>query len=989
LTSPVCKIQQPNLQKYFKNIRKEYSTGKAGELTYRSYLKDFIESSITGSNLSEEQKAIKGIGKPDFTALLKIIKKGYIETKDLPVNLDKELKGEQVNRYIKGAIPNLILTDYGRFILIKLEKDKPKNVIDVTLFSSSDLKNKKFSIDNKNIKKLEQLLTAFYSYSLPTITTPKELAYELSKRTGLLRDLVKKQLEDDLEKERRSKNPSSTVYEFYNFFKTLVKEASTDRVTNAFAETITYGLFLARIGTDEKINRDNASKFIPPTIQIIKKIFLNIAGDDLPSQVSWIVDEIIDILNASNIKKIITNFKFKEKTFRDPFTHFYEDFLKIYDPGKRKALGVYYTTEPVVSFICRAVNSTVKKEFKINHGLASSDVKLLDPCTGTGTFLAKSFIVALEEARKKMKGAESSLIENHLLKNFAGFEVRVSPYVISHLKMSLLLNQENYKLKNDERAQIYLTDTLDPNPGTNLGSFWGSLTNEVKTANEIKLKKPIMIVIGNPPYHYQSTNKSDWIIGLLKDYKKDLNEKRHGNLDDDYVKFFRFAQWKIEQNNKGIIGFITNNGFINSVTFKVFRKVFLKSFNKIYILNLHGDIKNKEKTPRGGVDENILNIKQGVTISILIKIENDNSECKVFYHDLYGKIDVKSEFLHENDIDTIKWKEFFPEEDSGYSFIPPKFQSKKTKTTYTNAFAIDEIFKLNNSGLLTKKDDFLVSFSKEDLNDKLDIFIDSKYTDDQIKKTLHVSDIKVKVAGKKELAFEFKVSDARKEIRNEGIKDELFQKYNYRPFDTRWIYYSPKLISRIRYHVPKKSTKSKKQNKSKKSLGKIEQASSKVLLDNNLSLCVSRQTKGGRPFSSALISDGLSDLKYSEYSIGCFFFPLYTDRGQTSISTPNIWPGPIPNFTDDFTIFISTKYTKIHTPEEIFYYIYAILYSPYYRKKYHAAITRNFPKIPFVDDHNFFTKLSALGKKLGDLHLMKQIPDYETIKYVGVGKRSF
>lgn len=947
-------IEQAKLVDYLQKLKHEYSTGDSTELTYRSFLKSFIESVVEGSYLSEEKKKVHGIGRPDYTSFFNNVKNGYIETKDIDVDLEQELEGEQIARYVTGAIPNLILTDYLRFILVRTDENgKPTKILEASFVNN--LHDKKIHVENEQIQKLENLLSAFFNYSLPTIKSAKELANELAKRTRLLRDLVREQLELDIDEQEKDNTPSDSIYEFYIGFREIVKDAPLEMCVNAFSETITYGLFLARIGTKNKITRDNASSFIPSTIKIIKKIFMNISGDDLPTSISWIVEEIIDILNASDLDKIIADFDFYGKNYRDPFTHFYEDFLQVYDPEKRKQLGVYYTPEPIVSFICRSVNQIIKKDFGRQYGLASSQVTLLDPCTGTGTFLARAFLIALEEARRSMKGAETQLIKSHLLANFSGFEILVSPYVISHLKLTLLLNKENYQLEKNERLQIYLTNTLDDAEAKELGAFMGVLSSEVKTANEIKLMRPIMVVLGNPPYYYQSSNRSEWILELINEYKKDLNEQRHGNLDDDYVKFLRFAQWKIEKNESGVIGFVTNNGFLDNTTFRLMRKSLLSTFNDLYILNLHGDSNKKERAPDGGIDENVFDIRQGVAISLFVKVP-ESTEHHVYYHDLWGKRLDKSSFLDDNDLSSIKWEEVFPDQQY-YSFKPLDLESI---AHYQDFFAIDKIFDLSNSGILTKKDDFLVCYEKNDVLQKMKQFTNAKLSDDEIKRSLNIDDIEVDRIKHK---FEFKVSDARAIIRKEGIDPQYAVRYFYRPFDIRWIYFSPKLISRPR------------------------KPESDLMLRDNLAMCISRFTKVS-DFASVLVADGLVDLKYCESSIGCYFFPLYKDKDNDNallVEPSHKWKGRPPNFTPEFTNFISALYRDTPSPAEIFYYIYAILHSPTYRSKYRDYLKIDFPKIPFVKKHDRFAELSSLGKKLVNLHLMKDIPNIKTVRYSGTG----
>jgi len=937
-------------EKYFSEIKKEYKRGLCTELTHRSAIKEFIETINLHLELSGENKKIKGIGKPDFICFKKKIKMGYIETKDLfdissEEGYKKIINSTQLIKYLNGAIPNLILTDYLRFVLIR-HKEK---VLDVTLFKKEDLDKGKLDINDYTIKQFSQLIESFLDYDLPTIKNSTDLAYELSKRAVLLRDLIKEQLNEDLEKIKNNEE-TSPVYEFYEAFKELIKDAKPDECVDAYAQTITYGLFLSKIGSYDGLNRDSAATYIPSSIKIIKKIFSNIAGDDLPSNCSWIVDEIIDILNAADIKKILSEFIFEGKHYKDPFIHFYEDFLKEYDPEKRKHLGVYYTPEPVVSFITNSINEILKKEFEKSTGFADDSVNVLDFATGTGTFLANSFVLALKEIRKAgLTGIEKSKIENHLLKHFYGFEILISPYVIAHLKLGLLLKQEGYELSGSERMQVYLTNTLDPQETiTSLKGFLKELSQETMIANSIKKEKPILVVMGNPPYFKSSSNNSEWILGKLKYYKEGLKEKRLGNLDDDYVKFIRFAEWKIEQNGKGIMGLITNNSYLESPTFRKMREVLLKTFNKIYILNLHGSSNVTEVCPDGSKDENVFDIKQGVAICLMIK--NEDKTSKVYYNDLWGLREKKYEYLYNNSISKTEWKEI--EVENKFHFFCLKNLTGHKK--YNNFISVIDIFKEYSSGLETKKDEFLVNFSKKELKEKLDFFISKNNSKNEIINKLKIKDIIIKDKSGKE-KFEFNIETKREKLRLEGIQEDKIVKYLHRPFDYRWIYFNKELISRSRLPL------------------------SFSMVQPNKAICTSRFTSVKSTFSSALITDCLNDLKFCEYSRGCYFFPLYQYKdGENYIQSTLLGEkikavsGKQHNYKEEFLKFLSEQYPhKEISHEEIFEYIYAVLYSPIYRQKYHELLRIDFPRIPFVNDFSKFKKLSKLGDELIEIHLMK------------------
>ncbi len=918
---------------YFNELSEEYKRGESGELTFRSYLKDLFKALFPELQLSEENKKIRNIGKPDFTCLKKNnVKIGYIETKNIGIDLDEELKGEQLKKYSEGAIPNIILTDYLRFILYKNQEA----VLDVRLFDIDDLKKGKAIIANESIKKLRQLIETFLSYELTTIKNANELAIELSKRAKLLRELGREQLEEDIQNSNAQER--SSIYDFYEAFKELIKESDIDECVDAYSQTITYGLFLAKIGSHNDLNRNTASSFIPSSIKIIKKIFNNITGDALPSNLSWIVDEIIDILNSADINKILSEFVFEGKNYKDPFIHFYEDFLKEYDPQKRKHLGVYYTPEPVVSFITNSINEILKKEFGKSKGFADDSVKSLDFATGTGTFLANSFVLALKEIRKSgLGGIEKDKIKNHLLKDFYGFEILVSPYIIAHLKLEVLLKEEGYNLENNERVQVYLTNTLnDPNETINtLIGFMKELSYETMVANLVKKEKPILVVMGNPPYSVSSSNKSEWISKLMKDYKEELEERNIQPLDDDYIKFIRFAQWKIEQNNNGIVGIITNNGYLDGIIHREMRKKLIKTFNRIYILNLHGDSRKKEKAPDGSKDENVFDIQQGVCIGLFIKNKKLLGN-KISYADLYGKREKKYSYLYEHKFGENMWEEL--DINKPYYFFAKKYLSNKNK--FSKFVKITDIFELNSYGIKSSRDDLVVGFSKSELIDRFNI-LSGKKSDQEVRQLLNIEDTNT-----------WKLSKAREELKSKNI-DDLLLKYEFRPFDTRWIIYDPSLVERNRYNVMRN-----------------------IILHENLVLACVKQNKGEQIHT--LITNNIGCCDY--VTNHTFFFPLYvfneeTKNAEQHTFTENVIrvkSGKKPNFKESFVNYINEKYNgKQITPEEILSYIYAVLYSPIYRKKYQEFLKIDFPSIPFVKDYSNFKKLSELGTELMNLHLMK------------------
>ena len=779
-------------QKYFKEIRSRYLTEDYTEFTLRTPFENFIKSLNNNFHLTQEPKRVQKLGAPDFKAYRKASKIGYIETKDLGKNLDNELESEQIKKY-KESINNIILTDYSRFILIR----NNQKIFDLNLFNLPDLNNSKFTISEDKIEEFITLVDDFFGYKIPTIKSAKELAEELSKKARLLKDLAEEQLEEDLSKVENNESPSPIHY-FYEGIRELIKDINIDDCADAYAQTITYGLFLSKINCTGEFKRGNTATYIPQSIGVIKRIFTNISGGFLPSNVLWIVDEIIDILNASDIKNILSEIDFRGKKDRDPFTFFYEDFLNLYDPKKRKHLGIYYTPRPVVNFIVNSVNRILKEDFNKLHGFADDDVTVLDPAVGTGTFLWIVFLVTLGElVNSGLKGLIKNKIENHILKDFYGFEILITPYIISHLKLTTVLRQWFYKFKDNDRIQVYLTNTLEPSETHGLLPFMGELTEESLAAEKIK-NKPILVVLANPPYFGSSANKGEWIDNLLKKgytradgtkddgyYKVDgepLGEKNPKWLQDDYVKFIRFSQWKIDKRGEGIIGFITNHNYIDNKTFRGMRESLFNSFDRIYILNLHGSSRKGEESPNGGVDESIFGIEQGVAISIFIKNKKFKNK-KVFYADLYGKQEDKFHWLDRNRVQSVKWEEVTPKPPY-YLFIP---MNQEVLEEYSKLSKIDEIFKEYSLSVQTHRDSFVIDFDKKRLNKKINLFRDLNFSDEYIKKNFPVKD-----------TSSWKVKKARETVRQIKNWQNYFTKILYRPFDTRWIFYHNSVMDRTR-----------------------------------------------------------------------------------------------------------------------------------------------------------------------------------------------
>jgi type I restriction-modification system DNA methylase subunit len=491
------------INNYLKEIMKTYLDGDYTEFTFRTSLENLIKSLNPDYNLTQEPRRIVKLGAPDFKAFSGSRKVGSIETKNLGENLEEIFKSEQIKKYIQ-SIDNIILTDYTRFILIR----NGQIVNDLNLFYISDLKDVDFSIADKKIEAFMELIGQFFNYKIQSIKTAEELAKELSKKAKLLKDIVKKQLTVDIDKEKNQENPSA-IYDFYVGINGLIKDISIEDCADAYAQTVTYSLFLARKNSQSELNRESAYTKIPKNIGIIKRIFINISADEFPSNVSWIIDDIVDILNASDLDKIFSGIDSRGKTDKDPIIFLYEDFLNFYEPEKKKNLGVYYTPRPVVNFIVNSMHLLLKEHFDKPTGFADDTVTVLDPATGTGTFFWITYLVVLNElVNQGLKGLIKDKIHNHLLKNFYGFEILITAYVIAHLKLSDLLQQWYYRFQDDDKIQIFLTNTLEPPEHDNAFiPFFREINEENRATAKIKSEEPIIAIMGNPPYSGMSANK--------------------------------------------------------------------------------------------------------------------------------------------------------------------------------------------------------------------------------------------------------------------------------------------------------------------------------------------------------------------------------------------------------------------------------------------------------------------------------------------------
>lgn len=943
---------------YLSNLFKTYQKGDAREESYYKHLADFI------TEFSESQRKKKidvtilpkktEAGNPDFRiwdGKQKIV--GYIEAKDLGVDLDRIEDSEQLKRYL-STFPNVILTNYTEFRLYR--NGEPVEKISIT--RPFVIKKLSTSPPLENEDKLFELLERFLDFSLPKTYTAKTLAVELAKRTRFLKDEI---VSEEL------KSGTKSIQGFYEAFKEfLIAGINEEEFADLYSQTITYGLFAARLRAEKHFNRKLAYSFIPKSIGILRDIFKFISLDDLPQQMEIIIDDIADVLSAADAKKILDQY-YHEGKGSDPVLHFYETFLSVYDPATREKRGVYYTPEPVVSFIVRSLHLLLKEKFNMADGLASKDVTLLDPAGGTLSFLAKAIEITVEELKNNYgAGIVLAFIKERVLENFYAFELMMAPYAIGHMKMSFLLEELGYRMEDDERIKYYLTNTLEMKeldetkfPGMS------SLSVESHEAGKVKKQVPILVVLGNPPYSGHSSNTGEWISNVIKEYYqvdgKPLGEKNPKWLQDDYVKFIRFSQWKIDEAGEGVLGFITNHSYLDNPTFRGMRQSLMNSFDEIYILDLHGNSLKKEKAADGSKDENVFDIQQGVAIAFFIKYK-DGKKKQIYHQEIFGLRETKYDWLDKHDIKNVKWNKIFPRPEFRL-FIPT---DNKLANHYYSFFKINEIFPISNTGVITKRDDFAIDFDKNALKRRMTTFIDKKFSDEVIAEMFSLS---------------FKDKDcwdlkrARIDVRKSDDLNEFLIKIQYRPFDIRWIFYHDSIIARRVFDVMSN------------------------FMEENIALCIGRQSSviGSDNYDIAFISENIVDLNLFRRG-GELVFPLYiyrkpkaAQKKKTAALTQLLMFEPeveyeaiLPNISQEVRKLLQDNFDlpflnpldgekKIEGfgSKDIFYYIYAILYSNIYRTKYAEFLKIDFPRIPFTKDYKLFIHLGKLGKKLADLHLLQ------------------
>lgn len=937
------------IEQYIDNINNRYKLGNATEHTFRGDLQQLIESLVPAIRATNEPKR-QSCGAPDYILTKKDIPVGFIEAKDIG---DKDLEGakktgnkEQFDRY-KASLNNLIFTDYLDFQLYREGQF-------VTKIAIGEITEKGIKPITENFGRFENLIKDFCTHIGQTIKSSKKLAEMMAGKARLLSEVIEKALTSD-----ENNSEDSTLKDQMQAFKQiLIHDITPKGFADVYAQTIAYGMFAAR-SHDQSLatfSRQEAYDLIPKSNPFLKKLFGYIAGLDVDDRIKWIVDDLVNIFLACNVDEMLKNYG-KATKMEDPIIHFYEDFLSEYDPKLRKARGVWYTPAPVVNFIVRAVDDILKTEFNLPQGLADTSktnikvdvqgktieqevhkVQILDPATGTGTFLAE-VVKLIHKKFQGQQGIWSNYVETHLLPRLNGFELLMASYAMAHLKLDLLLTETGYKPTRDQRFRIYLTNSLEEYHKDTGTLFANWLSTEANEANQIKRDTPVMCIIGNPPYAVSSTNKGEWIQNLISDYKKDLNERKI-NLDDDYIKFIRYGEHFISRNKSGVLAYISNNSFIDGITHRQMRKHLMDTFDKIYILDLHGFAKLKEVSLIADNDENVFDIQQGVSINIFIKTGIKKSSS-VKYFEQYGTRNEKYDFLNENSLSSIKWKNLQPIEPY-YFFIEKDFSEK---INHDKGFKISDLFIDANSGIKTDRDNLFYDSDKENLKKRF-----NKLLNEELPKSF-IDEYNIKDSGS------YKITSV---IKNKKYDESHIQKSAYRPFDYSWNYYDPKLISRP--------------------------AQKAMIHFNGLKNCglvIGRQGQviGHMQWNLIYCTSTLADYNIF-YRGGGYVFPLYIypqtngqqTIGQTTERTPNLNAEIVNQIADKLGLtFTNEKETTENTfaPIDILDYIYAVLHSPTYREKYKEFLKIDFPRVPYPKDSNTFWQLVKLGGELRQIHLLE------------------
>ena len=934
---------------YVNKIAQRIKAGHTSEHSFRGDLEILINTLVPAVNVTNEPSQVTDCGNPDFMISKKEIPIGFIEAKDVGKDLNSKQYKEQFDRY-KAALDNLIITDYLRFQFYV----NGERIHEVCV---GELVAGVVQAHDSEFKRLAELLRDFCVYVGQTIRSAQRLAILMAGKARLLENILYQALTSD-----EDNNANTDLRDQFNTFKSvLIHDLTPSDFADIYAQTLAYGMFAARLHDDtlDTFSRQEAAERIPKTNPFLRKLFSHVAGVDIDDRIKTTVDNLADVFRATDVAAILKNFGKTTQT-QDPIIHFYETFLAEYNPKLRKQRGVWYTPEPVVKFIVRAVDDILKSEFNLLEGIADTSkieiekqtqtldnrtksgyktvkelvhkVQILDPATGTGTFLAAIIQHIFHDQFENMGGMWSSYVEQDLLPRLHGFELLMASYAMAHLKLDMLLTDTGYEPIKPKRLQVYLTNSLEEhNPDTGT-LFAGWLSAEANEANAVKRDAPVMVVMGNPPYSGESANKGDWIMSLMEDYKKEpggiekLKERNPKSINDDYVKFMRYGQHFIEKNGEGILAFINPHGFLDNPTFRGMRWQLLNTYDKIFTIDLHGNAKKKETAPDGSKDENVFDIMQGVSINVLVKTGKKKAGelGKVYHFDLYGRRDDKYQFLKDHSLNNIAFAEL-TNKAPNYFMLKKDFKGEEK---YNDYFSLDGAFKDFSMAVATGDDSNIIKFKADE--------------------------------------FEFEVFE------KSYVKD-----ISYRTFDKRAIYYSKEYVERDRYEVMKN-----------------------FIDRDNLALFSLKRMRKDNPLK-VFLSKAITDKSYISSLDNGYTFPLYLypdENTQTNLlesknedkptRTPNLDHQIVADIAKAIDLtFTNEKEATAGTfaPIDILDYIYAVLHSPTYCETYKEFLKIDFPRVPYPSDADTFWQLVALGGELRQVHLLESPKIAAQIKALNIG----
>ena len=973
------------LSDYRKAVEREIKAGNATEHSFRPALKALLQGLAPGVLATNEPKRIKA-GAPDYivsrTTGHGLLTVGYLEAKDVGSDLDQAEKSDQLRRY--RTLPNLVLTDYLEF---RWYVDGQRR-----LSASLGQLGKRRTVTWDASDTTEQLLRSFLEHEAEPITSAKDLAQRMAHLAQNIREVILGSLQ--------THTASATLRDLQQAIeKALIPDLSDHQFADLFSQTIAYGLFAART------NHAGASRFlrlgaaaeIPKTNPLLRQLFNFIAGPDLDEEpYVGFVDDLVQLLADTDMDTVLADFGRRTRQ-QDPVVHFYETFLGAYDPELRDLRGVYYTPEPVVSYIVRSVNYLLQEHFALPQGLSDTStvqytrvrrrsgkthqeaisaprVLILDPACGTGTFLYR----VVDEIRahfieQRNAGIWSGYVREHLLPRLLGFELLMAPYAVAHLKLALQLaakdlrptlrDQWKYDFAQEDRLRVFLTNTLDEaerHAQYDFG-FLRTLTDESNASIEVKAELPIMVVIGNPPYSVSSANTGPWVMSLLEDYKQTIKEEevQIQAVSNDYIKFIRFAHWRIARTGRGIIGFITNNGYLGGPLFRDMRRALLTDFDELFILNLHGSTRWKEKAPDGSTDKNVFDIQQGVAIILMVRCADRRAPCRVRYADLWGSREVKYDRLEQDTVATTLWTTITPTAPA-YSFAPKPSGGSE----YATWWSVLDVFgsgcrkadrhKRYGAGFATQQDDFAISFTQREVKDKVSVLCDESLSEAQVREKFRLC-----------TTNQWNFHKARLELRKGGWTSEL-RKVTYRPFDVRWTAYVAEVVSILRWAIMRH-----------------------LLVDRaNVALVTTRIINGEPPAHVFVSERPVEKIALSaKTSNNAFVFPLYIYEedikkaprfGATHpVRRPNLNPAFIRGLSERLGLsFVSDGHGDFKVsfgPEDVLRYVYAILHSPTYRSRYAESLKTDFPRVPLIADAGLFRTLCEKGAELVSLHLMHRV----------------